>query len=105
MDADLVTPAFNDIGLYFLEPRLAQHAYNLEITPGVTSDPGSRLADDVRRADVIVLVTAPQEFRKRLFPYQRPGSHDADRALRSAFCRTVVIDYYEVWRRCPGGSR
>jgi hypothetical protein len=73
---------------------------NLEITPGLTNTPGSGLTEDILGADVIVLVTAPEEFRRALFPFARTGSSEPAEALASTFCKRATIDYYEVYLRC-----
>lgn len=99
-DNNLVRPAVNDVGLYHLLPSLRQRAYNMEITPGVTAFPGGRLLEDLREADVAVLVDVPESFRTALFPFSKHGSDDAQRELARSFCRAATIDYYVVYLRC-----
>jgi hypothetical protein len=99
-DKDLVRPAVNDVSLYYLLPRLLNRAKHVEITPGVSSEAGSGLREDVLRADVIVLIDAQPWFRRALFPYQRPGSSEAADALRSSFCERGRVEYYVIYRRC-----
>lgn len=99
-DNNLVRPAVNDVGLYHLLPRLRQDAYNMEVTPGVTAFPGGRLLEDLREADVAVLVDVSEAFRTVLFPFSKNGSLDAQQELARNFCRVATVDYYAVYRRC-----
>jgi len=99
-DGNLVRPAISDVGLYHLLPSLTQRAYNLEITPGVTSFPGGRLREDLWEADVVVLLDISEEFRRALFPHARDGSTEAREELERSFCRVATVDYYVVYRRC-----
>ncbi len=99
-DANFERPAVNDVSLYYYLHRLRQRAFHLEITPGITSEAGSGLTEDVRAADVVILVRTPEDERRTLFPYATGGSTDARVALTSDFCPVRVIDRYEVWTRC-----
>jgi hypothetical protein len=90
----------NDVSLYYLLPRLNNHAKHIEVTPGVSSEAGSGLREDVLRADVIVLIDAQPWFRRSLFPYQRQGSSEAADALASSFCERGRVEYYVLYRRC-----
>lgn len=99
-DANLVRPAVNDVSLYYLLPRLRQRALYVEVTPGVSSEQGSGLKDDVEAADVLVLIDATEGFRRALFPYQRDGSTEAQDVVRREFCQVGRADYYVVLRRC-----
>jgi len=100
-DANLVRPAVNDVSLYYYLPRLRQSALHMEITPGITTEAGSGLADDVDAADLVVLVQTPESERRTLFPYARGGSTEASDALHSRFCRRRVVERFELWTRCP----
>lgn len=103
-DGNLVRPAISDVGLYHLLPSLEQSAYNLEITPGVTSFPGGRLLEDLQEADVAVLLDIPEEFRNALFPFAQNGTDEAQRELARSFCPVATIEYYAVHRRCAPRS-
>jgi hypothetical protein len=100
-DANLSRPAVNEVSLYYYFPHLRQSAFHMEITPGITSQPGSGLVGDVLDADIVVLVETPERDRRSLFPYATGGSDEAGTALRTHFCRQAIIDRYELWTRCP----
>jgi hypothetical protein len=100
-DANLVRPAVNDVSLYYYLPRLRQSALHMEITPGITTEAGSGLVEDVDTADLVVLVQTPESERRTLFPYARGGSTEASDALHSRFCRRRVVERFELWTRCP----
>jgi hypothetical protein len=53
--SDLRTANYNDTFLYFLLPQLVPGSYYLEMNPGVANAPGSRLADDLRGDQFIIL--------------------------------------------------
>lgn len=99
-DANLVRPAVNDVSLYYYLPRLRQSALHMEITPGITTEAGSGLADDINRAELVVLVQTPETERRALFPYAKGGSTEASNALHASFCRRRIVERYELWTRC-----
>jgi hypothetical protein len=99
-DANLVRPAVNEVSLYYYLPGLRQNAFHMEITPGITTEEGSGLVDDVMAARLVVLVRTPEAERRQLFPYATGGSDEARQALAAHFCSRRVIDRYELWQRC-----
>jgi len=99
-DSNLRRPAVTDLILYYYLPRLRQSAYHMEITPGITSERGSGLREDLLAADVVVLVGTPEADRRVLFPYAHDGSTEAEDALRARFCHRESIDRFELYVRC-----
>lgn len=72
---------------YYLLPSHPPHAYYLELAPGVSDRRGSRLINDVRGSDVLLLSEAPRDQRKILFRNLPPGSRSVDRYIDQHFCR------------------
>jgi len=52
---DLRRTNYNDVNLYFLFPRFTPATYFLEMDPGSANRPGSRLARDLKSADLLLL--------------------------------------------------
>jgi hypothetical protein len=103
-DEDLVRPAVNDLSVYFLMPHARQHAFSLEINPGVTNPAKGKLLRDVERADVLVLVTVTDTERRTVFPFEKDGPRDAQDEVERSFCPVTTIDYYRVLKRCRGAA-
>ena len=99
-DGNLRRPAVTDLVLYYYLPRLRQSAYHMEITPGITSEHGSGLREDLEAADVVVLVDTPEDDRRVLFPYAHDGSSEAEHALRDRFCHSGDVDRFQLYVRC-----
>jgi hypothetical protein len=96
---DLRRTNYSDAYLYHLLPRLRPASYFLEMNPGTTNAAGSRLARDLRRADVLVLSdnydmwVEPNESR-------RPGPRAPMDVVARHFCETAHFGPYRVYRRC-----
>lgn len=93
--SDWSRPAATDLSAYFLLPRLRQSARQMEITPRVTNEQGSGLLDDLRTADVLVLVDNGDQWR-RVFPYADEESDAPDRLIAERFCLLSSHGYYRV---------
>jgi hypothetical protein len=78
-------PAATDLSPYFLLPRLRQSAHQMEITPVVTTAPGSGLMQDLRAADVLVLIDNGDRWRQ-LFPYAAAEPARVDAFIAGHFC-------------------
>ena len=61
---DLTHAVYNDTILYFLYPDLVPATYYLEMEPGTANRPGSRLADDIASADLLILTTRWDHWRE-----------------------------------------
>ena len=99
---DLRKTPYSDAYLYYMLPDLDPATYFIEMDPGVANREGSRLADDLRSADVAILSSVwndwdePNDARK-------VGPNEPNRVLRNEFC--LVDTYgedglYELYRRC-----
>lgn len=97
---DLRKTPYSDAFLYFMLPDLDPATYYIEMDPGVANREGSRLADDVASADVVVLSTVwdawdePNDSRK-------VGSDEPNQVLEEQF--ELVREYgdglYRLYRR------
>lgn len=98
---DLRRTSGNDIYLYYLLADLRPASYYIELDPQTANRAGSGLADDVRRADVLILDhnwdgwNEPNDSRKF-------GSDEPNRVVSSLFCRIVQDGGYELLRRRSG---
>jgi hypothetical protein len=98
--SDLRFTPYSDAFLYYLFPKLVPGTYYIEMDPGVANARDSGLADEVRRADFLILSAVwddwsePNDSRK-------PGSNAPNIAVRRHFCE--VEDFgglYRLLRRC-----
>ncbi|MFM8303846.1 MAG: hypothetical protein ACKOA9_06055 [Actinomycetota bacterium] len=99
--ADLRKTVTSEAWIYTLYPEAVPGTYYIEMDPGIANATGSRLADDVRRADVVVLSRIWQNWDE---PNEsaNPGDPTPNRVLRSRFCSVGTFgDTFEVLRRCP----
>jgi hypothetical protein len=99
---DLRKTPYSDAYLYYMLPDLDPATYYIEMDPGVANDKGSRLADDLRSADTVILSSVfndwdePNDARK--FGPNLPNEIlDRDFCLVQKFGRGGV---YELYRRC-----
>lgn len=107
---DLRRTPYSDAFFYFLYPELVPATYFIEMDP-FDSDPGSRLASDVRSADWLILSGVwsnwdePNDSRKY-------GSNAANQVVKRYFCRVGsygdrpdhTSPLFELYRKCrtPG---
>ena len=98
--SDLRKTPYVDSFIYYLLPDLEPATYYIEMDPGVANREGSRLADDVRSADVVVLTSVwdawdePNDSRV-------VGSDEPNQVLRDDFCRVGTYEgLYELLERC-----
>ena len=100
---DLRKTPLSEAFIYYLLPDTRPGTYYIEMDPGVANAPDSRLADDLRSADLVILSRAwdafhePNDSRKR-------GSDAANRVLRAKFCSVLDTEHYELLRRCANGT-
>lgn len=87
---DMSVPVANLIVLYHLLPEYRVHAYYVEIPDGVANVAGGGLAEDVARADALVLTERPPDLFLVIPPTGR-GTDEADRLARSRFCQASAL--------------
>jgi hypothetical protein len=114
---DLRKTPVSEAYLYYLLPEFPPATYYIEMDPGVANDEDSRMADDLRSADVAILSAAwndwdePNDSRKF-------GSPVPNRVLRKRFC--IVFESAQIYntgepiytllvkrppgRPCPAGT-
>jgi hypothetical protein len=96
---DLRRTNYADSFLYYLLPRLRPASYYMELNPHTANKPGSGLAAELRRADVLVLTSVydpwfePNSSREY-------GSALPNRIVRSEFCGRGTFGFYRVLERC-----
>lgn len=95
---DLRRTNYNDTFLYYLLPQLTPATYFLEMNPLSANRPGSRLADDVRSADWVIL-------DRRLDAWNEPndskrfGPDDSNEVVQSLFELQGRYGSYDLYRR------
>jgi hypothetical protein len=98
---DLRRTSANDIYMYYLLADLRPASYYIELDPQTANRAGSGLADDLRRADVLILDhnwdgwNEPNDSRKF-------GSDEPNLIVSRLFCRIVHDGGYELLRRRSG---
>ena len=97
---DLRRTPYSDAFFYYLLPQLTPSTYYIEMDPGLANAKDSGLANEVRRADVLILSSVwstwdePNNSR-------RLGPDTANQVVRTDFC--LVGDFgphYKLYRRC-----
>lgn len=91
----------NDVFVYYLFPHLRPASFYVELDPPA-SKPGSGLARDVARANVLLL---GRRWNREAEPNgsRRFGSRAPNLVVRRLFCRRAVFGGYEVLTRCRRG--
>ena len=104
---DMRKTPYSDAYLYYMLPDLDPATYYIEMDPGVANDKNSRLADDLRSADIVILSSVwndwdePNDARK--FGPNLPNEIlERDFCLVQKFGRGGV---YELYRRCDRSAR
>ncbi|HUV10045.1 MAG TPA: hypothetical protein VMX12_03640, partial [Acidimicrobiia bacterium] len=100
---DLRKTPLSEAFVYFLLPETRPGTFYIEMDPGVANADDSRLADDLRHADLVILSRAWDEFHEpndsRVL-----GSTAPNRVLRDRFCSVLNTGTYELLRRCADGT-
>jgi hypothetical protein len=96
---DLRRTSYADSYLYYLLPRLRPATFFITLDPRSTELRGSRLADQLRRADVVILNKAYDAFSE---PNRSSefGSPEPNRVLRDEFCVRGAFGTFRVYARC-----
>ena len=97
---DLRRTPYSDAYFYYLLPQLTPGTYYIEMDPGVANADDSGLADEVRKADFLILSSAwdnwdePNNSREL-------GPSEPNKVVREEFC---LVDrfgpHYRLYRRC-----
>ena len=81
---------YSEAYLYYMLPKLVPGTRYIEMDPGVTNAADSGLADELRKADVVIMSTMYDNWVEPNTS-QDPGSPVPDRVLARDFCR---VDRY-----------
>jgi hypothetical protein len=76
---------YNDVVFYWMFPELEPATYYIEMDPGLANKPGSRLADDLRTADWVILTAFWAGWYEPNSSVDY-GSPEADQVLDELFC-------------------
>jgi hypothetical protein len=99
---DMRKTPYSDAYLYYMLPDLDPATYYIEMDPGVANDKGSRMAGDLRSADIVILSSVwndwdePNDARKF-------GPNLPNEILKRDFCLVQRFGrggVYELYRRC-----
>ena len=91
---------YSDAYLYYLLPELTPATYYIEMDPGVANASGSRLADDLASADVVILSSIWDNWDEPN-DSQDVGSRKPEQVLARDFCHVAnYLDRYDLYRRC-----
>jgi fumarate reductase subunit D len=104
---DMRKTPYSDAYLYYMLPDLDPATYYIEMDPGVANDKNSRLADDLRSADIVILSSVwndwdePNDARKF-------GPNLPNEILKRDFCLVQKFGrggVYELYRRCDRSAQ
>ncbi|MCU1429669.1 MAG: hypothetical protein JWL83_3669 [Actinomycetia bacterium] len=97
---DLRKTPYSDAFLYYLYPELKPATYYIEMDPGVANAKNSRLTDEVRKADFLVLSSVwdnwvePNDSRNF-------GPNAPNEVVKKSFCRLGSYNgQYQLYERC-----
>jgi Dolichyl-phosphate-mannose-protein mannosyltransferase len=96
---DLRRTNYGPTYIYFLLPKLEPASYYLEMNPQTANREGSGLADELRRADWLVLASEWDGWNEEN-DSQLLGSAEPNRVVRDDFCLRLESGYYRLYERC-----
>jgi hypothetical protein len=96
---DLRKTPLSEAFLYYLLPKARPGTYYIEMDPGVANADDSRLADDLSKADVVILSRVWDEFHEPN-DSRELGSDRPNRVLHRRFCTVLDLPLYELLERC-----
>jgi hypothetical protein len=95
---------YNDTFLYYLLPDLRPASFYMELNAGTANASHSGLANDLRRAQFLLLTTRYDDW-KGPTATRRPGSPAPVSVVRTEFCVVAQIAPYSLLRRCSRQDR
>jgi hypothetical protein len=96
---DMRRTNYADSYLYYLLPKLRPASFYIELNPKTANEPGSGLARDLARADVLILTTVFDPWPEQNGS-QDVGSALPNRIVRRDFCARGTFGFYQVFERC-----
>jgi hypothetical protein len=105
--ADLRWAFYAPTELYFLTPGLQPAGFYLELGPGDDTPLfTTRLIDDLKRADVLVLERLQVSYwRRHIWPQARVGSSAPNAVVRRDFRAVLETGPYSIWARIRRGHQ
>lgn len=97
---DMSRATISRVQLYFVLPELTVDSYYLELPVGMSESAGAVLAEDVRRADVLLLSDFSPSLLEELNPHIGDGPTRADAIVAREFCRRAGTEFAAVFVRC-----
>jgi hypothetical protein len=96
---DLRRTNYGPTFMYFLLRDLRPASYYMEMNPGTANREGSGLADELRRADWLILTTEWDDWNE---PNESMdfGSSEPNEVVRDAFCVRLERRQYRLYERC-----
>ena len=88
---------YNEPAYYWLNPDLVPGTYFLEMNPGISNAPGSRMASDIVGADVLLLSNRFDQFSEPNTSTV-PGDTAANTAIAKNFCVAGTTKWYFLLR-------
>jgi hypothetical protein len=96
---DLRKTPLSEAFLYYLLPQTRPGTYYIEMDPGVANSDDSRLADDLRKADLVIRSRVWDQFHEPN-DSEKLGSPEPNQVLRDRFCSVLDLRLYELLERC-----
>jgi len=98
---DLRRTNYGPTFIYSLLPSLRPASYYMEMNPNTANRPGSRLADELRRADWLILTAQWDGWDEPndSTTYRSPAPNEV---VRSLFCVRFASGGYSLYQRCRG---
>ncbi|MEZ4217359.1 MAG: hypothetical protein R3E88_12825 [Myxococcota bacterium] len=98
---DLTRTYYADVQIYWLFPELRPASFFVDLNPGSADRPGSRLAGDLARADLVV---ASRRWDAMRGESEWAGSPDAARVLAERFALRFERGPWSLWTRRAAGA-
>jgi hypothetical protein len=96
---DLRRTNYGPTYMYFLLRDLRPASYYMEMNPGTANREGSGLADELRRADWLILTSEWDDWDEPN-DSQDYGSPEPNRVVRELFCVRLEEGQYRLYERC-----
>jgi hypothetical protein len=93
--SDLRLTNYNEPSFYWLLPSLVPSTYYLEMNPGISNAPDSRLANDVATSDILLLSNRFENFSEPNTSTV-PGNTAANEVVANNFCVAGATKWYTV---------
>lgn len=97
--SDLRLAIANDTFLYYLRPKLIPASRYLEMNPGCANRPGSGLAEQIAKADWIILDTG-FDYAMEPSTARIPGPSAPNDVVQNHFCKLSQHDPWVLLRCC-----